>query len=130
MSETAQIKTKFKDLKTVKAAFESLGWKIEEKTKMHTYPYDSNRNKVYDWVARNPENQSNSYDIGISRVDGEIDLHCDFYGGSIARQIGRGFEKLKQRYALKKIQEDAEENDYEVVTKELDNGAIEVEVFA
>jgi hypothetical protein len=106
MSHAVKINTEYKHLGSLQRAFQSIGWTIKEKSKIRTYPYDEARHKTFDYVAVNPNAQG--YDIGITvGVDGKLDLVCDFYGGSIARELGgQEMTKLKMAYS-EKVLEDA-----------------------
>ncbi|NBQ67394.1 MAG: hypothetical protein EBU46_00640 [Nitrosomonadaceae bacterium] len=108
MSHAVKINTEYKHIGSLKRAFESLGWTIKENSKIRTYPYDEARHTVFDFVAVNP--QAQGYDIGFSKelnAKGFHDLVCDFYGGSIAKELGgQDMTKLKMAYS-EKVLEDA-----------------------
>lgn len=108
MSHTVQIKTEFKNRTALEAALTKLGWKLKENTKLRTYPYDPDRDKVYALAAINP--MSNGYDVGLKIAEtGEIDLLCDFYGGSIAKSLGTDFAILKKEYVIKVVEQEYED---------------------
>lgn len=105
MSHTVKINTQFKRLDPLKAAFKALGWEIKEKSKLRTYPGDPQANKTFDWVAVNPSKESNAYDIGIMQNGEELGVFCDFFGGSISKQLGSELKGLKKEYAMQVIEE-------------------------
>jgi len=81
-------------------AFERLGWYIEENKACKTYPGDPDREKVYEYVARNPKKGTYDYDIGIQTdASEEIGIFGDFYQGSLESQLGKNLCKLKQAYS-------------------------------
>jgi len=101
MSHTVAIKTQFNNWEAFKSGLAKLGWEIKEKSKARTYPSDPDRNKIYDWIAVNPDKGYNAYDVGISQnAEGEISLHWDPYGGSIAKGLGQDFCELKKNYVV------------------------------
>lgn len=107
MSHTVKVKTEFKKFDTLVKAFNKLNWTIKENSKARTYPSDPAKNTIYKYVAVNP--QVNGYDVGIN-VDGEnIDLMCDFFGGSVAATLGTQFATLKKEYVLEVTRENFEE---------------------
>lgn len=107
MSHTVKIQTKFKQLDALKKAFEHFGWTITENAKARTYSYDSTANKKYDFVAVNPsQDGSMTFDLGITQAEnGELELFGDMWGGSIAKTLGTGLDKLKQEYAYRVIEQ-------------------------
>ncbi|NBQ70328.1 MAG: hypothetical protein EBU46_16440 [Nitrosomonadaceae bacterium] len=106
MSHTVKIKTQFKQIGPLKDAFRAMGWTIKEKSKIRTYPGDPKSNEVYDFVAVNPDkNASYAYDVGINESGEELSVHCDFFGGSIAKTLGSDLIKLKDEYACQVIEQ-------------------------
>lgn len=105
MSHTVKIKTQFKQVDQLKAAFRALGWEIKEKARIRTYPGDSKANVVYDYVAVNPDkDKSYSYDVGFNEAASEIEVFWDPFGGSIAKTLGAEMNKLKDEYACQVIE--------------------------
>lgn len=99
MSHAVKIKTIYKEWDRLKEAFQSLGWKIDTNTKINTYPYDPARDRIFQYVARNPV--QNGYDVGIDVKNGELEVVCDFFGGTVASQLGANLNKLTQEYTYK-----------------------------
>jgi len=101
MSHSVPIATEFKNKKALCLAFEKLGWRFIENSKMtNTYYSDPSRNKVFELVAVNP--LPGGYDVGISEnEDGLITLECDFFvAGKIAQSLGSSFTELKKKYVI------------------------------
>ena len=107
MSHTAKINTQFKRFEPLKTALAQFGWTIKEKSKCRLYSSDPARNTVYDYVAVNPKNEYNSYDVGIkvNKTTGELELYGDFYGGSVAATLGTNLDRLREEYAYRVMEE-------------------------
>lgn len=126
MSHIAEIQTQFINWDAFVKALNLKGWTIKENSKIRTYPSDPKGNKVYPWIAVNP--MASGYDIGITKeADGQIKLHLDFFGGSIANSLGQQLCKLKTDYIVevtKQMYEDVEilEEDENFLIIEADDG--------
>ena len=131
MSHTVKIQTKFTQLNPLKKAFEHFGWNIVENAKAKTYPNDPRQNEVYAYVAKNPQTSSNNYDVGIKvGANGEVEVHCDFYGGSIAQTLGNNLDKLRGEYAYRVIEEKYAYEGASVFREMKEDGSMEVTVDA
>lgn len=125
MSHTVAIQTQFNRYEALEKALKSFGWTIQQKSKIRTYHSDPQRDKVYSYIGKNPQS---GYDFGFDVVDGKVtQIHYDPYDGSIERQLGKQFCKLKVEY-IKKVTEEvydsvtvAEETE-EYVMLEADDG--------
>jgi hypothetical protein len=108
MSHTVKIATQFKveHLNAFKRSLEKFGWTIKEKSKARTYHNDPDRDKVYDYVAVNP-GTGNVHDVGINvnNVTNELEIMCDFYGGSIEKTLGKELNNLKKEYSCTVIED-------------------------
>lgn len=123
MSHTVQIATQFKDLDALTKAFQSFGWTMVQKGHIRTYS-SSDRAKVYDWVAVNPQQ---GYDVGINLgVDGQLEVFADMYDHSISAQLGGSLGKLKQEYSKTVLEAELLYRGYQVDYEKLKNGTIEV----
>lgn len=108
----------------VKEAFKKLGWTIKENSKIRTYPYDPDRDKVYPFIAVNPKN---GYDLGLVPNDsGQIEVFGDFFDRSIAEQLGADICKMKQQYACAVIEDEFLFKGYTVDIEAQENGNLEV----
>lgn len=129
MSHTVKIKTQFKQASALKEAFRAMGWEIREKSKIRTYPGDSKANVVYDFIAVNPDkDRSYSYDVGVNEANGELEVHCDFFGGSIAKSLGTDMVKLKDEYACQVIEQKYAYEGAAVFRTTTSDGTIELDV--
>lgn len=111
MSHSVAIKTECKDLEIVLQTYQELGWRIITNSKARTYPSDPARNTVYEYVAVNPSKSGRAYDIGIKQKGELYEFVCDFFDSSIAQQLGKNLNKVKQTYAVnlaKKLYEDVQ----------------------
>lgn len=127
MSHTVKIQTKFTQLNPLKKAFEHFGWDLVEKAKARVYPNDPKQNDIYDFVAKNPQTGSSSYDVGIQvGPNGEVEVHCDFYGGSIAQTLGTNLDKLRGEYAYRVIEEKYAYEGASVFRTENQDGSMDV----
>jgi len=99
MSHSVSIKTQFVNKKGLFSAFDELGWKLKENSKIRTYSSDQVRNRVFDMIAVNPK--QSGYDVGIVFNGDEAELVCDFYSpGQIAATLGADFCELKKKYII------------------------------
>lgn len=123
MSHAVNIKTQFKNIENLLSQFQKAGWQIVQSAKCNTYPGDPRREEVHQYVAKNP--RSGGYDVGINiDSEGNAFFVCDFFDGSIERQLGDNLKNIKQGYSvdeLKKfmIQEDLSYQIHELPTGEL-----------
>lgn len=128
MSHTVKIKTQFKQADSLKAAFQAMGWTIKEKSCIRTYPGDEKAGTVYDFVAINPDRSNTSYDIGVNEGGEELAVHCDFFGGSIAKSLGIDLVKLKDEYACQVIEQKYAYTGASVFRTTTTDGTIELNV--
>jgi hypothetical protein len=106
-------------------ALTHFGWKIENDSKINTYPSDPARNEVYPMVAKNP---NNGYDIGmkLNETTGEIELYGDFYDGSISKTLGSNCEALKQEYGCCVIEDKLAYEGYVATRHVQENGIVDI----
>jgi hypothetical protein len=98
MSHTVKVATQFKKYDLFKKALEKFGWKVEQNSKIRTYPSDPQRDKVYTYIGKNP---ISGYDFGFDVENGEVTgIHYDPYDGTIHKSLGDKFAKLKTEYAM------------------------------
>ena len=126
MSHTVKIQTKFKNenFTAFKRALEHHGWTMKENSKARTYPGDPAQNTSYPFVAVNPE--SNGYDVGLRIENGDIEVYCDFYGGSIAKTLGADLNELRKEYAYRVIEERLVNEGYSVARTVNVDGTVDV----
>lgn len=129
MSHTVKIKTQFKEFSILQRTLEEMGWTIESNSAARAYSGDPNRDRVFPFVAVNPDTTQNSYDIGIVPTQNELEVYGDFYGGSLAKHFGIGLAKLKTAYALNVIKDEYEQYGYTVDCSKNENGSLIVEVY-
>lgn len=112
-------------------AFNKLGWQVVTKAKTRTWGSNSDRNKIYEWVAKNP---NDGYDLGIVRdAKGNLTIEGDtsMMGQDVWNCLGTGFEKLKQEYSLENLSAWASQFTDSAFTREATvNGVTEVEIEA
>jgi hypothetical protein len=127
MSHTVEIVSQFYNVDLLKKAFESFGWIFKSSGKIRTYTYDELRDVEYDHVAFNPNGK---FDLGIKHIGDQYKIFGDFYDPSIAQQLGAELGLLKQQYSKNIVDEHLEEEDEEYDTNVLEDGSIELEVYA
>jgi hypothetical protein len=123
MSHSVNIKTQFKNINNLLEQFKSLGWRIIENEKCHTYFSDPRKEEVHRYVAKNPA--PNGFDIGID-LDAENCAYfvCDFYDRSIEQQLGTKLQKIKQGYALSELKKFMHQEDLDYRVDELSTGEL------
>jgi len=126
MSHTVKILSQFKNLKALSKGFNELGWQLTNNSKLRSY--NNHDTKVYTRAAVNPEVGPNAYDVGIEDSNGVYELFSDTFGGSVERSLGVGFSRLKVATKRIEIEQYAEENGYDMVVKNLENGGVEIEI--
>ncbi len=130
MSHTVKIQTKFTQLNALKKAFEHFGWSIVENAKARTYSGDPKQHDKYAYVAINPDKSTDRvFDVGVNvGANGELEVFCDMWGGSIARSLGENMNKLRQEYAYRVIEEKYAYEGASVFRTENADGTIDVSV--
>lgn len=130
MSHT--VRHKIPDMKnpgTLIKAFDKLGWKVELNTKCRTWHSNPDRNKIYKWVAKNPDR--NGYDLGVVQDEkGNLTLEGDtsMMGQDVWNALGKDFQKLKQQYSVQSVLEWAEAQSGTATQEILPNGVISMEI--
>ena len=127
MSHTVEIVSQFTNLEILTKAFESFGWTVKGAGKIRTYSTDELRDVEYDHVAFNPNGK---FDLGIKVIEGQYKVFGDFYDRTIAQQLGEELGLVKQKYAQCVIEEHVEEQDQDFATTILEDGTVEVKIFA
>jgi hypothetical protein len=118
MSHTVKIAVQFKtsEVAQLKKALEVKGWALEENATSRQYA--GRVEGPYRYVAKNPSNEGNAYDIGINVKGENLELLSDFYGGSIEKSLGANLQGLKQEFAAAVIED---EYPNATITRTLDN---------
>lgn len=125
MSHSVNIKTQFKNITGLLHQFTNAGWQIAYKTKCNTYPSDPRKDEVHEYVAKNPH--PGGYDIGIDiDAEGHAYFVCDFFDGSIERQLGQGLQKIKQGYTLTEIESQLQYDNFDYNIETLPTGEMVV----
>lgn len=127
MSHTVKIEVQFKtaEFPQLQKAFESKGWRIAENAMSRQY--GGRRLGPYRYVAVNPSQEHNAYDIGINVKGENLELMSDFYGGSIEASLGSNLQGLKQEYAAAVIESEYPNATIARSTDNLGNLFLEVE---
>jgi len=121
MIHSVNIKTEFKNIGNLLNQFTKKGWSIVMDQKCTTYYSDPSRDRVHTYVAKNPT--AGGYDIGINKDEhGNAFFVCDFFDGSIERQLGKDLQHIKQGYALDELREFIEQENLAYNIKTLETG--------
>jgi len=71
------------------------------------------------------------YDVAVHRqADGTYSLSADLWRGHVERELGPGLQKLKQRYAYRKLVKEAKKKGFTVRTKTERDGTIKLTLSA
>lgn len=110
-------------------AFNKLGWKVELNTKARTWSGNSDRDKVYKWVAKNPAQLG--YDLGIVQdAKGNLSVEGDtsMMTNDVWAALGTNFTKLKQQYSIENVIDWVDQRNGTATQSVIAGGVIEMEL--
>lgn len=130
MSHKVKISLQLKNLQAIKKAFISLGWSLKENVEVRGW---GSASVVTPLAAINPQHP---VDIVIQKPNkaADYELYChgdhDYLDRMLVSIGGRAFNKLKQKYAIEIIREQATLENKEITVQENANGTYEITVHA
>ena len=122
MSHFTTIETQVRDLDALTDACRELGLIVTLAGTARGYGSNTRRG---DAVIR----LKGPYDIALNRnEDGTYGLATDWWGGHVEREVGTGFSKVLQLYAVQKAQREARRKGLTVQRRALSNGSIKLTI--
>ncbi len=120
MSHFTTIKTQIKDIAALNLACTEMGLKLITNTKARGYNQEM-RNGEFVIQLKGP------YDIAVNKQpDGTFGLTTDWWNGHVEREVGKGYSKLLQLYAVHKASLEARKKGYSVLRKSQQDGSIKL----
>jgi len=120
MSHFTTIKTQIKDIEALHSACQELGLPLLQNTPARGY--EGNTIKAeYTILLTGP------YDIAVNKQsDGSFGLTSDLWNGHVEKEVGKGYGKLLQFYAVHKATREARRKGHMVTRTEKLDGAIKL----
>jgi len=120
MSHFTTIKTQIKDIEALRSACKELGLALEQNTEARGFV----ENKTHgDYVIR----LKGPYDIALNKqADGSYGLTADLWNGHVEQEVGNGYGKLLQLYAVHKAIREARRKGHLVKRTQQKDGAIKL----
>ena len=123
MSHFVAIKTSVRDVNALRKACEELGLELLEKGTARGY----SRNTIKgDYVIR----LTGPYDIAVNqdKESGSYGFSTDWYAGHVEKEVGAGYAKLLQLYAIHKTQIEARKKGLTCRRQQLGDGSIKISI--
>jgi hypothetical protein len=123
MSHFVAIKTSVRDVNALRKACEELGLELLEKGTARGYA--SNKIKG-DYVIR----LKGPYDIAanLDKETGAFGLSTDWYAGHVEKEVGAGYAKLLQLYAIHKTLLEAKKKGLTCRRQQLGDGSVKLTI--
>jgi hypothetical protein len=120
MSHFTSIQTKVRDIAALRDACAELGFDVLENARARGY---SANNVPGEYVIK----LRGPYDIALNRQpDGTFAMTTDWWNGHVEKEVGTGFGKLMQLYAVHKASREARRKGYSVQRKAQQDGSIKL----
>jgi hypothetical protein len=124
MSHFTTIKTQIKDIEALQAACQELGFPLLRNTEARGYLGNMLKG---DHVIR----LKGPYDIAVNKQpDGSFGLTSDLWNGHVEQEVGKGYGKLLQLYAVHKAMREARRKGHMVTRSQKQDGAIKLVIAA
>jgi hypothetical protein len=121
MSHFVAIKTSVRDVNALRKACEELGLALLEKTTARGFASNTLKG---DYVIR----LKGPYDIAVNmdKESGSYGLSTDWYAGYVEKEVGTGYAKLLQLYAIHKTQIEARKKGLSCRRLSLADGSVKI----
>jgi hypothetical protein len=124
MSHFTTIKTQIQDIEALQAACQELGFPLLRNTEARGYLGNMLKG---DHVIQ----LKGPYDIAVNKQqDGSFGLTCDLWRGHVEQEVGKGYGKLLQLYAVHKAIREARRKGHMVTRSQKQDGAIKLVIAA
>ena len=122
MSHFTTIETQIRDISALRAACDELGLQVATRTTARGYGHNKHKG---DLVIR----LNGPYDIAVNQQpDTAFGLTCDWWGGHVEKEVGKGYGKLLQVYGVYKAQAEARRKGYTTRRRTLKDGSIKITI--
>lgn len=121
MSHFVAIKTSVRDINALRKACEELGLELLEKGTARGY----SRNTIKgDYVIR----LKGPYDVAVNldKETGSFGFSTDWFAGHVEKEVGAGYAKLLQLYAIHKTQIEARKKGLSCKRQSLADGSVKI----
>jgi len=121
MSHFVAIKTSVRDVNALRKACEELGLALLEKTTARGFARNTLKG---DYVIR----LKGPYDIAVNmdKESGSYGLSTDWYAGHVEKEVGTGYARLLQLYAIHKTQIEARKKGLSCRRLSLADGSVKI----
>lgn len=120
MSHFTSIQTQVRDIAALRDACAELGVEVVENARARGYNLN-NLSGEYVIKLKGP------YDIALNKQpDGTFAMTTDWWNGHVEKEVGTGFGKLMQLYAVHKASREARRKGYSVQRKAQQDGSIKL----
>jgi hypothetical protein len=120
LSHFTTIQTQIKDIEALRSACRELGLSLLPDTEARGF---ANQTRHGDFVIR----LTGPYDIAVNKqANGTLGLTTDWWEGHVERQVGAGFGRILQLYAVHKATTEARKKGFSVMRQPQRNGAIKL----
>jgi hypothetical protein len=120
VSHFTTIKTQIKDIDALRSACSELGLPLLQKTEARGY-YENKIKGDYVIRLRGP------YDIALqNQKDGSFGLTADLWAGHVEKEVGKGYGRLLQLYAVHKATREARKKGHFVSRSTKQDGSIKL----
>jgi hypothetical protein len=124
MSHFTTIKTQIKDIEALRSACQELGLPLLQNTEARGYLGNVLKGE-YIIQLKGP------YDIAVNvQPDGSLGLTSDLWQGHVEQEVGKGYGKLLQLYAVHKAMREARCKGHMVTRSQKHDGAIKLVIAA
>lgn len=117
MSHFTTVHTEIRDIEALLDACKELGLKVEENAEARGYAQAKLKG---DYVIR----LKGPYDIAVNRHEKRYSLTTDWWNGHVEKEVGAGFGKLVQLYAVHKATREARKRGHRITRRREKNGSI------
>lgn len=122
MSHFVTVKTQIKDIGALKSACQELGLEVRDNDLARGFINARTQGK-HVIKLKGP------YDIAVNpQPDGTFGMTCDWFNGHVAKEVGEGYQRLLQLYAVHKATAAAKQQGYTVTRQPGKNGSIQLRV--
>lgn len=118
MSHFTKAESQIKDINVLQQACQDMNLTITANEKARGYRGNSLKG---DFVIK----LKGPYDIALQlENDGTYSLHTDWFGGSVAKQVGKNFGLLKQAYGIAAVRMEAESRGMMLEEEKMKDGTV------
>lgn len=122
MSHFTTIETQIRDIASLRVACGELGLSVVENTEARGYGTKRHR-------GEHVIKLTGPYDIAVNSQDnGSLGFTCDWWGGHVEKEVGKGYGRILQLYGVHKATREAKRKGYTVRRKQHQDGSIRLTI--